>query len=186
MQEATVEATDNYDDFLEAPTQSGFDNLDKLIGLQRGHESTVERLEEELSTAKNKLKNIAEHELPTLMDQMGLKEFKTNKGFKIEIKKSLRVSIAGAKKGPAHQWLKDHKHGDIIKRCVIIPFMVNEAEKAIELAEELEKKYGTVGNEEAVSPQTLKALISKLLKQGVDVPMQTFGAFEQCTAKITA
>ncbi len=179
------EATDNYDDFLEAPSQSGFNNLDKLIGLQRTHESKVERLEEELSTAKNQLKNIAEHELPTLMDQMGLKEFKTTKGFKIEIKKSLRVSISGARKEPAHQWLKDHEHGDIIKHFVVIPFMVNQVLEAKTLAEELEKRYGIVGNEENVSPQTLKALITRLLKAGVNIPMQTFGAFEQCTAKIT-
>ncbi len=175
----------NYGDFIDAPTASGFDELDKLVNKQREYEEEVKRLEDEFRAAKAKLANVSERLLPDLMDEMGLEEFKTKSGFKIKINKKLRVSIAGDKKMPALQWLREHEYGDVIKQTVSIPFTVNEAEEATKLVEELKGRFRMVGKDQKVESATLTALITKLLKQGVDVPLATFGAYEQRTTKIS-
>lgn len=177
--------SESYSQYVEAPSVSGFDQLDNLIDRQRRAEQDVERLEKELRDAKATLKDVSEHQIPNLMDEMGLEKFKTKKGFTIQVKKKLRLSIAGDKKQPAIKWLEEHGYGDVVKRLVSVPFGVNEGEKVDMLIDELSPRYPGINLDSKVEPQTLTALITKLMKDGVDVPLEVFGGYEQRTTKIT-
>lgn len=175
----------DYSGFEVAPPESGFDNLDLLISEQRSAEEDVEKLESELRTAKGRLTDVSERQLPELMDEMGLVEFVTKKGFKIKIKKTLRCSIAGDRKRPAMAWLTNHGHGDIVKKTVTVPFMTGQEKQSDELLEELKERFGTAGQDSKVENSTLRSLLTQLMKKGVEVPMDVFGIFEQKTAKIS-
>ena len=181
--------TQDYSDYIEftdTPVPaSGFEGLDKLIEQQRQAEAEVERLEEELRQAKKKLVDVSERQIPDLMDEMGFEEFVTKSGFKIQVKKTLRCSIGGDKKEQAIAWLKEHGHGDIVKRTVQVPFLVGQEDAASQLLSELRERFGTASEEAKVEPQTLKALLTKLLKEGKEIPMETFGTYEQRQAKIS-
>jgi len=177
--------TMNYSDFVQEPTQSGFDQLDVLIDRQRNNQLEVDKLEDELRAAKSQLSDVSERLIPTLMDEMGLKKFTTNKGFKVEIKTSLRLSVSGDRKVGALAWLEAHGHGAIIKRTVSVPFAVDQKDLAKELVEELRERYGTAKDSSDVNSTTLKSLVTELMAKGEDVPLSTFGAFEQKTTKIS-
>ena len=176
--------TQGYSDYVEKP-QVDADQIEQLVEKQREEEAEVERIEGELREAKARLSNIAERELPDLMEQMGITEFVTAKGYKIQVKKTFRCSVAGDNKAQALQWLKDHGHGAIIKNMVAVPFAVGQDEKAQELAQELRQRFGDAAQEAKVEPQTLKALLTRLMQQGEDVPLDTFKGFEQKQANIT-
>jgi len=66
-----------------------------------------------------------------------------------------------------------------------VPFLVGQEDAASQLLSELRERFGTASEEAKVEPQTLKALLTKLLKEGKEIPMETFGAYEQRQAKIS-
>lgn len=169
----------------EAPTISGFDELDSLVTAQRAAQREVERIENELREAKAKLVDVSERQLPDLMDQMGLEKFETRDGFKIQVKKTLRCSIAGDRKWAAIKWLRENGHGDIVKQTVAVPFQIGKENEAHDLAVELRGRYGNASEDQKVEPPTLRSLLNELMEQGVDVPLETFGAYEQRVAKIS-
>lgn len=156
---------------------------DELLEAQ----AEVERIEQELTTAKNIVKDITEKRIPAVTDGL---EGKFNLGNDriLEIKEDIRASVAGEKLNPAVDWLTEHKYDAIVKRTLVFEFGKNDnkkVEKFKEVMASIIKDLGLVMKEKnAIHPQTLLAWVKERLKEGDEIPAETFGIFRQKTAKV--
>lgn len=135
-------------------------------------ESLIQDKEEELKELKDRLRRIAEVDLPELMDASELANFTLKDGRKVEMDRSIHASITEANRESAFAWLRESGHGGIIKRAVTMSFPKGESENADKLGAWLKKRYPDydIKDAESVHPQTLKAFVREMMEEGVELP----------------
>lgn len=173
-------------DYLKytAPVLSGSElaQLSELAELQAKSEAEIADLEARLTKAREVHRDLAERQVPELMDKVGMSEFKTTSGLKIEVNETIRASISKAAAGGAFAWLKAHGHSALIKRLISVSFGKGEDEKADELKAQLNAyEVDDVSN---VHPATLSAFVREKLQKGEDIPLDLLGVHRQRVAKI--
>lgn len=175
----------SYLDYVQAASDSGgeLSQLSQLAELQAAAASKVAQLEAQLNSAREELKDIAERQVPELMDQVGVAEFKTASGLKIKIDETIRASIPKAKAPLAFAWLKANGHAGLIKRVVSVAFGKGEDEKAEALHHRLQGDF-EVDDVANVHPSTLAAFVREKLREGEELPLDLFGVHRQRIAKI--
>lgn len=134
-------------------------------------------LEEKLKTAKERRQHIIEFDIPEIMDEIGMAEFKLSNGKKITIKDIIAASIPVSCKDDTFSWLEEHNYGDIIKTQLQIKFNREEHEKAKELARDLMGEQYNVSVSSAVHPQTLKSFVKEQLEDGQELPKNLFNVY---------
>lgn len=149
-------------------------------------ELVVAKIEQQLKLARTKVIDLAERTIPDLMDEIGMKVFTTTSGLKIEVRRTIRASIPALNKQKALAWLDDNGHSGLIKRSIQVAFDREQMPEALKLKAELERAFENVKEEKKVESSTLRAFIAEELKNGNEVPMDLFGAWEHRAAKITA
>lgn len=179
--------TDDYADF-RSPEKG--DNLTSVLrglaDLYVEAEAEVKRIEQELIEANNYLKTIAENLIPQATDGMEGK-FNLGDGRELTIKEEIRSSIAGEKRVPAIKWLDDNEYGHIVKRELIFEFPKGEHERSkkfIELVGQLDLGPLVMKENYTVHHATLNSWVKERLKDGVELPKETFGIYHQKTAKV--
>jgi len=168
------------------PSTGDLEELTLLAERLQEADLEVAKAEEALRKAKKVQTDLAEHQIPEKMDEIGMDNFTTKSGFQISVKETIRASIPAARKAEAFQWLEEHGHGGLIKRTVVVGFDRDEEEKATELRAGLEAEFENVKTDKKVEPSTLRAFIAERLKLEEDIPLPLFGAFRQRKAKVTA
>ncbi len=160
--------------------------LTRLAFAQQEAEAKVTQLEDDLKTAKVMLREISERRLPELMDSIGMEKFKTKDGIEINVRERIHASIPEINAGKAFSWLEEHGEGGLIKRQFTIEFDKAELAwaKKFEADCKKRKKPLRLKRKETVHPMTLGAYIGEALANGVDVPLDLFGAFRQRFTKI--
>ncbi len=177
--------TDSYAEFqtdkLDTDKLTGLTNL---VTTMREEETAVADLEAKLKHAKERLRDVAERQIPDLMDEVGLKDFVTSEGLKVTIKRTIRASIPTGNKESAMAWLDDHGHGALIKRMVNVAFNPDEEDKAAALMQDLKSDFPMVKTDRRVESATLRAFIREKIEAGDEIPLELFGAWEQRIAKV--
>lgn len=143
-------------------------------------------LEEDLKNAKANLLKTAREDLPELMKELGLIQFKLKTGEQIEVKEDLSCGITESRKQEAMRWLNGHGFGGLIKTLVSVEFGRGEIDTAEELALRLQAEGLPAIADEDVHPSTLKSFIKGELEAGRTVPYDLFGVFPYSFAKATA
>ncbi len=175
----------DYGEVAEGPAPADLHKLAELAKSMFDAEQAVAKAEEELKKRKDKLRGIAEREIPALMDQCGVTEFATKTGLKLKIKRLLRASISKANLTKAVAWLDKHGHGGLVKRNVSIDFTRQQEDDAKELADELrEKGFENVATKHTVHAGTLAAWVRERRSNGEAVPEKLLGVSEHSVAKI--
>lgn len=180
----------DYSDFKEAPAALGDNVLAQLSGMatdQKQYEATIARLEVELKEAKESLRHISENQLPQLMEDIGLEEFKTIDGsIKISLNEVIRGSIPAKNETEAFKWLDANDNGNLIKRTFQIEFGKDEEKWADKFERDLKqrKKPLHCKRKKKVHPQTLQAFVRTQLAEGEPIPMDLFGVYRQRVAKV--
>jgi len=167
------------------PNKGDLEELSLLAERLQEANLTVAKAEEALRKAKKVATDLAEHQIPEKMDEIGVENFKTKSGFQIAVKETIRASIPVARKSEAFKWLEDNGHGGLIKRTVVVGFNRDEEDKASSLRDSLESDFENVKTDRKVEPSTLRAFIAERLRANEDIPLPLFGAFRQRTAKVT-
>ena len=141
----------------------------------------VERLENELETAKKDMRRVEQEDLPDLMQELGLETFKLKSGETIEVKPEVDCSITEERRSKAHDWLTTNGFGGLIKTEVVAKFGRDERDAAVACAEQ-------IGGEmiERVHPSTLKSFVKEQMAAGKPVPFDLFGVHPYNKVKITA
>lgn len=175
-----------YLDYVQHQTAGGeLSQLTQLAEQQAAAQSKVADLEAQLNKAREELRDIAERQVPELMDRIGIGEFKTTTGLKIKIDETIRASIPKANAPLAFAWLKNNGHGSLIKRVVSVSFGRGEDEQAEQLVKKLNDELHFEAEDSAsVHPSTLAAFVREKLRNGEEIPLDLFGVHRQRVAKI--
>ena len=165
---------------LAVPTLSDdrMTQLARLADLQVELEQEQADAELALKQAGERLQQVRDQLLPDLMEELGLENFKTKSGLKIEVKKTITAS-AGGKKDPGRfakvcAWLKEHGHGRLVKRAVGLSFGVGEESEAtafVDAINDISNRLGKpIMDEAEIHPMTLSSFVREQLEAGVDIP----------------
>lgn len=160
----------DYSQYLDSPEGGELAQLMEL-GNELGLASEeVARADVALKRAKAREYDLAVNTIPELMRKIGVKDFTTTNGKRIELGELLAASISEANREAAHRWLEDHGEGGMIKREITVAFNKDQEAAAKELEAKLRDSYPGVKTKEAVHHSTLKAWVAKRLAKGEEVP----------------
>ena len=152
-------------------------NVASIARQIRDEEEYIASLDKDLKKAKKNLLKLTDEELPTLLQEMGLSEFKLDDGSQVTIKQTYGASILVDNRPTAYQWLRDNGFGDLIKNIVSCEFGMGEDQKADDFRDTAKQKGFQVEQNTSVHPQTLKAFVKERCEKGEEFPMELFGAF---------
>lgn len=148
----------------------------------------VAQQEESLRSAKERLRTLDEVELPELMAELGLIEFKMNDGSKVTIKEDVYGGIGPLDekaKAAAMDYVEANNGGPLIKTNVSLAFGKNQHNEALSLAGELREKGYEVSVENGIHSQTLKKFVRELQDDDKIVDLELLGMISLRKAIIT-
>ena len=145
----------------------------RLLDLQE----QARRIEDNLKSKNDEIRVLSEQEIPNLMQEAGVSEFKLADGSSVSVKPFYAAKIPVSKTDEAFQWLTGNGYGDLIKNTVSLNFGKSEDNLANSLVEDLKSKGHNVSQKKKVEPQTLKAFVKEAIQNGQNVPMDLFGVY---------
>lgn len=178
--EADMEAASEFNNI----TTDGLKTVSSLAQEVSNWEGKVAELDEQLKTAKAKLLELTDRDLPDMMAEVGITNFTLADGSKLEVKQTYGARIPVAHRDAAFAWLKEKGHDDIIKNLVSVPFGRGEDSLATDFINLAQKNGYAPDQKKEVHPQTLKAFVKEQLEKGQEVPMDLFGVFTGQRASI--
>lgn len=146
----------------------------------------ITALSVQLAEKSDSVKNILRNLIPTVMEELGMSEFKLVDGSKIEVKDHLQASLTEANKPAGFLWLEENEFDGIIKTKVHADFGKGEADDAKRARDALVAAGFSAELDRNVHPATLKAFVKERLEAGDSIPVDVFGVFQFKEAKITA
>lgn len=177
----------DYSEFREGPGDNLLAQIAATALEQKEAEAEVERCEDALKAAQNKLRLIAEKTLPELMDAARQTQLTTADGIVVKVQEKIRGSLPKGREAPAFAWLEEHGHEDLVKREFKIQFGKDEEAWAKKFEADLRKrkKPVNVSRTDTIHPSTLASFVTEQLEAGVDIPLDAFGVYRQRSTKIT-
>lgn len=170
-------------DAPEGATAEQLKQLGKLIEAATVARRKVDELEAALKAAKRDLDVIECADIPALLDAAGLASVEASDGTRVSVVESLYASIPKKNKADAARWLRQHGQGGVIKRTLSTP--VDDDGVYDRVVEALEAAgVSTYAMVEDMNTGTVKAIIKELLGEGVDVPLELFGAYLERRARL--
>ena len=172
---------DPYADFKAAPGDNLIVQISQTAVELKDAQALVAALEDQLKEAKANVVHLGERVLPELMDSADMSSFTTKEGIVVSVNERIRASIPAKSQVEALAWLIDNGEDGVIKRQFTIEFGRDDHKWAEKFERDMKqrKKPLPCKRKSSVHPQTLAKTISDKLAAGVDVPMETFGAFRQ-------
>lgn len=160
--------------------------ISKLAEDQWAAEKEVERLQEELEEAGRALRKISEIDLPNMLEELGLSEFKTDSGLVVTVKESIKAGISKDRMAAGIKWLEDNSLGKLVKYGMKITIPKGDTETSEKIYEATKNLVGEdqISSEATVHPQSLGAAVRELLEKGVDVPMDLLGVHRARASKV--
>lgn len=164
---------------VENVTDSQLSLVSALVKELGEVDALIASAESELKSLNERKQSIEQKRLPDAMADVGFDELKLVDGSRITVKPEYYASIAGAKKGPALNWLKENGFGDVIKTELKVVFGKGENSEAMELFTSIAEEYPDNKMElaEAVHASTLKSLVKEQFESGSPVPEDLFGVY---------
>jgi hypothetical protein len=149
-------------------------------------EKMVEAAEARLAEAKTALNQIKQTDLPDLMDELDVQEFRLGDGTVIRVEEKIRASIPKASKEAAVAWLVANGHEKIIKLQVVAEFGKDSARQASKALAALDgvDEIKLVKQTRDVNAQTLAAFAREQLREGVQLPTALLGILRQRFASV--
>lgn len=171
-------------DALSKLNDNNVKRISKLAGQQLNLEDAIHEQTQKLKSMQEDLMELSMVKLPMLMEECGVTAFKLADGSSVEIKESIKASIAAKNKTQAFVWLRDNGYGDIIKNEVVVSFGKGEEERANEFVKTVAQDDHVFVRKESVHSQTLGAFVREQLNTGKDLPMDLLGVFRLHQAQI--
>lgn len=141
-----------------------------------------------LAEKQARLAKIIEDQIPTILKELGMTEFKMIDGRKVELKSDVRTHIKEDNKAAAYAWLEKGNYDGIIKTVVTAEFGKGENESATNAVSALEEAGFAATKNQSIHAATLKSFVKERLEAG-EMPQDmfpVFGIFPFDVAKITA
>ena len=161
------------------------DDMSALVRTLIDSDEKIKDLEGRVKEAKEKSRVLREETIPSALQELGISDLTLDTGQKLSVKQDVYASIPNNNKHEAFSWLNTNGFGGLIKVEVITSYSKGEANVAKALFEELHRRGLKADLKESVHPQTLKAFLKEQMSQGVNLPLDIFGARPIWTAKIS-
>ena len=171
----------DYSKLSSVPDDNKLAGIARLAAEAIRADAQVEALAAKLKEAEKDRDNYKQKLLPEAMAEVGLPDFSTEDGLRITTKQVVRCSMA-EKENPdklkALEWLEANGNAGIIKRKVAVLFNLDEQDKVAALVKYVEKTFESadVTINRSVHGGTLKSLLTKFYKDGVEFPESFFKA----------
>lgn len=183
----TAPGAADYSEYAEqAPDTDLLQRISTLARQQREAELDLAKKEEELAAAQERLRQYREVLIPNAMAEARQESVTTLDGFRVTVEEKIRASIPEAAKPKAFAWLDQTGNSRIIKHEFKILFGKEDDAWARKFMRDLAQRKRPVDckRRDFVEPMTLQAFIKNALKDGMDVPLDLFGAFRQRYAEV--
>lgn len=145
----------------------------------------ADELQTELKEVTKELTLLETEVIPSELERANIKYFETPDGIVCTLKEDLKLSLSNGNKPKAFSWLAQNGYGDLIKNTVSVDFKKGEDAPLQELETLLQERgFANYVKQQNANSASVKALIRRLLKDGVDVPLEDFGAFHYKKAEV--
>ncbi len=130
---------------------------------------------------------IEEELLPNTMQELNLKEIKTEDGHKLTLKDSIQVSVGGKNKAVVIDWLKEIESDDLVKTTISLAFSRKDHKEAERVAALLKKEGFPVVLVPDVHSGTFTAFLKERLSNGEEIPWTRLSAraFQKAYIKVS-
>jgi hypothetical protein len=161
-------------------------DLAVLVNKAVGIKSQIDEAEEYVKSLKQELRTLEMNQIPLLMAEAGVSEFKTDDGSKVTIKDIVSGSLPKdpMERQKALEWIESQDAGDLIKNTVAVELGRGSHNEAGAIKDFLHQMGVEFKSDETVHPQTLAAWARERMKKGEDVPADLLGLFIGRAAKI--
>lgn len=177
----------DYEDYLDEKEPVG-DNLLASISALADEAKTLEAkiadMEEQVRICKEQHRLIVQYRLPELMEVAHQSELTSLSGRKITLCEIIRASIPKAREAEAVSWLRENGFSSIIKNQVSVEINKGQDELAKKIVDKLRLSDLKPEFRSLVHPQTLQKTIREMIEEGIKVPFDLFGVYEQKEVKI--
>lgn len=180
---------DYFDDIPDAALQAEPATLERLTILAANSKDLEREITDAtvaLAELQSKHDKIMKDQIPGIMAELGLAEFKMTDGSVISVKEDVKCGITEEHKPAAWLWLEENDFDGIIKTKVGVEFGKGEMESAEKAIEALQAAGFAASMDRAVHPSTLKSFVKEQLEAGTNLPLATFGVWPFKMAKIKA
>jgi len=192
-------------DSRQSSGQSNIQDLEQVSELANqlyNYTTLLQATEARLSDLKAKVHRIKMEELPALMDELNISEFKMKDGSKVKVKPLIMASIPSAssiekERDPAARnslelrqsrcfsYLRKNGAGALIKTLLEARFGKDSEKVAEKAIAALRKLKVPAEVSKSVHPQTLNAWVRERIEAGKPVDMDLFKVFSGQVAEIT-
>lgn len=160
--------------------------IERLTGLANAATDLRAKIDEmtfALAEEQEALLKIIRVQIPNIMAELGMKEFKMEDGRSVSVDPKLNVSIPEQHRPTAFRWLEEHNFDGIIKTKVQAEFGKGEIEDARKARDALADAGYSASLDRSIHPATLKSFVKERLGEGETLP-DAFSIFEYNEAAI--
>lgn len=177
--------TNEYSQFMDGAEHPALSQFRDLVTQLQAREAELAELETQVKAKKAEISDIAEKQLPVLVESIGLgDEMPLANGTKLVIKRNHGASPLKDNRDKCWDWMEQNGYGHLVKRTVSVPFNKDEG-KAWLLMAELEQQGIAFDNLRKVETQTLSKFVRDAEARGEEIPEDLFGVYRTAVAKIT-
>lgn len=161
------------------------DRLVELGEIAERKDAEIKDLEQQLKDAKAEYNRLTIEDMPELMNELGLSEFRLSDGTRVTCEEDVKTSITAANKPAAMEWLRNNGYSGLIKTRVVAEFDRGDHERANEVSQAIAQEHDAVTVDEHVHPSTLKAFVKEQLAAGNNLPwdLLSIHPFNRATLK---
>lgn len=156
---------------VAAPSSDNLSDLGQLIAQLERLKGELAEAENEVSRIKKEITKLEQTDIPEVFNQAGnLASIKLEDGAEVSVEDDLAVNVNKADELKLFQFLEEVGKKEIIKREFKIVFDRGQGADAQEAREKLLEDGLEFVENETVHHSTLKSVVKKLRKEGVEFP----------------
>jgi hypothetical protein len=182
------------------PSDSKLKELGALVNEAKDTFTLSKTFEKRSEQEAKRYKDLTENRIPSLMQEVGLKELTTEQGFKVKLepyvfgtvpspsgiaseKDPVKRAALIARRDAGLAWLRANGHADMIRHSFEVEFDPDQTEQA----DEFRSLLGNIPFVEGctVHHKTLSSLLQRLQSQGKTYPEEAFGACPRTVARFS-
>lgn len=178
--------SEEYAQFVAGAEHPALVQFREAVKAMQDLEAHLATLELGVRATKKAIADIAEMQLPVLVESIGLgDEMPLANGTKLVIKREHGASPLKDNREECWDWMVENKHGHLVKRAFGMTFGKGEEKDAANLRRVLEANDISFDEQRGVHAQTLSKFVRDAEGRGEKIPEELFGVFRTAVAKIT-
>lgn len=183
----TASDIDPYAAYRAAPDESDLQAIRRLAAELVAANRTAEEAEKAFDRAKDRVRQLAEKEIPELMSRAGQRSgLVTADGIRVDVKDVVRANIPVSRRDEAYDWLDAHGEGGMIKRAIEVPFGQDSEKDVLVQLDVLRESYPDARVTKKIESSTLAAWVRERLRSGESVPDELISVHQMPVASATA